>query len=225
MGKAYANRKSSDERPENDFYPTPKGLVYELINTGELEGYKTILEPACGKNAIVDILRGYGFDVTAKDLILGNDFLEDDYTGQKFDCIITNPPFDLWNKFVEKAKTIDCKKIVFIGKTNYFGSHERNVSGIWNELSDVYVFDRQVEYRTPQLDIPNFCVGALVTGWFVWTKGYKSEPKIHVIDVQKYATLGSVDHFLTQHPEYDGGATKARVEAEKLAKKKLKAKD
>ena len=186
LGKAYASRKPENERPENDFYPTPKGLTYELINTGELEGYKTILEPACGKNAIVDILREYGFDVTARDLILGNDFLKDDYTGQKFDCIVTNPPFDLWNKFVEKAKTIDCKKIIFIGRTNYFGSHDRNVNGIWKELSDVYVFDRQVAYDGEFREDGKMKCGCIISGWFVWTKDYEGNAKLHIIDVQKW---------------------------------------
>lgn len=196
MGKAYANRKKESDRPENDFYPTPGGLTIELINTGILNDCKTILEPCCGQYAISNILEKYGFQVTSKDLIYGNDFLKDDYTNEHFDAIVTNPPFDIYDEIIRKAKTIDCQKIICIGRTNYFGSHSRNISGMWDELSDVYIFDRQVEYRTPQLEIPDFCVGALVTGWFVWTKGYTDDPKIHILDVQKYATLGSLDRFL-----------------------------
>lgn len=196
MGKAYANRKKEADRPENDFYPTPGGLTLELINTGELNGYKNILEPCCGQYAISKILEANGFNVTSRDLIYGNDFLKDDYSNEYYDAIVTNPPFDSYNQIIEKAKSINCKKVIAIGRTNYFASHSRNVEGFWKELSDVYIFDRQVEYRTPQLDIPDFCVGSLCTGWFVWTKGYSECPRIHIIDVQKYATLGSLEHYL-----------------------------
>lgn len=220
MGKAYANKKPETERPDNDFYPTPGGLVLELIKTGELDGCKTILEPCCGKYAISKILEENGFNVTSRDLIYGNDFLTDDYSGEHYDAIVTNPPFDIYNDIIRKARSIDCKKVIAICRTNYFASHDRNVTGFWDELSDIYIFDRQVEYRTPQLDIPDFCVGALCTCWAVWTKGYKDLPKIHVLDVQKYATLGSLDHFLEHNPEYDNGVTKARKEAERAAKKK-----
>lgn len=196
MGKAYANRKKEADRPENDFYPTPGGLTLELINTGELNGYKNILEPCCGQYAISKILEANGFNVTNRDLIYGNDFLKDDYSNEHYDAIVTNPPFDIYDEIIKKAKTIDCQKIICIGRTNYFGSHSRNISGMWDGLSDVYIFDRQVEYRTPQLEIPDFCVGALVTGWFVWTKGYTGDPRLHILDVQKYATLGSLERFL-----------------------------
>lgn len=196
MGKAYANRKKEADRPENDFYPTPGGLTLELINTGELNGYKNILEPCCGQYAISKILEANGFNVTSRDLIYGNDFLKDDYSNEYYDAIVTNPPFDSYNQIIEKAKSINCKKVIAIGRTNYFASHSRNVEGFWKELSDVYIFDRQVEYRTPQLDIPDFCVGSLCTGWFVWTKGYTGDPRVHILDVQKYATLGSLERFL-----------------------------
>lgn len=196
MGKAYANRKKEADRPENDFYPTPGGLTLELINTGELNGYKNILEPCCGQYAISKILEANGFNVTSRDLIYGNDFLKDDYSNEYYDAIVTNPPFDSYNQIIEKAKSINCKKVIAIGRTNYFASHSRNVGGFWKELSDVYIFDRQVEYRTPQLDIPDFCVGSLCTGWFVWTKGYTGDPRVHILDVQKYATLGSLERFL-----------------------------
>ena len=201
-GKAYANRKPEEERPENDFYPTPGGLVIELVEkTGILDDCKTILEPCCGQFAISNILEKYGFKVTNRDLIYGNDFLKDSYENEEYDAMVTNPPFDIYNDIINKAKEINCKKIISIGRTNYFASHSRNVEKFWEGLSDVWVFDRQVEYRTPQLPIPDFCVGALCTGWFVWQKDYKDLPRIHELDVQKYATLGSYKNFIKKKDE------------------------
>lgn len=167
MGKAYANKKKLENKPKNDFYPTPKGLVYELLDTKELNGYKNILEPACGKYAISNVLKEKGYNVTSRDLQYGQDFLKDSYENESYDAIVTNPPFNLWNEFVEKAKSINCKKIIFIGRTNYFGSHSRNIKGVWNELSDVYVFDRQIAYDGLFREDGKAKAGCLITGWFV----------------------------------------------------------
>ena len=56
MAHTKTSKKKKEYRPENDFYPTPKCLVRKLVETGELHGLTSILEPACGNNAIVDIL-------------------------------------------------------------------------------------------------------------------------------------------------------------------------
>ena len=187
MGKAYANRKKESERPKGDYYPTPKSLVYKLLETNQLDKCKTILEPAYGSGAISNILKEKGFKVTEKDLIYGNDFLLDDYSNQHFDAIVTNPPFSLYDEFIQKAKTIDCNKIIMIGRTNHFGSHKTNVNGIWKGLSDVYIFDRQVAYDREWREDGKFYCGCLVSGWFIWTKGYTDLPKLHIMDVNNWA--------------------------------------
>ena len=206
MGKAYANKNKESDRPDNDFYPTPFGLTYELLNTGVLDGCKKILEPCCGKYAISSILEKNGFDVTSRDLIYGNDFLKDDYSNEKYDAIVSNPPFALWDDFIIKAKSIDANKIVMIGRTNYFGSHSRNINNLWENLSDVYIFDRQVAYdRKPRKDGKMYC-GCLITGWFVWTKGYVESPRLHIIDVQKWIVKKNErdsDNSLWKEGKYD----------------------
>ena len=53
-----------------------------------------------------NILKENGFLVTERDLNQGNDFLKDDYSNEHYEAIVTNPPFDLWDAFVEKSKTI-----------------------------------------------------------------------------------------------------------------------
>ena len=127
-GKNYANRKPENERPLNDFYPTPSCMVKELVKSGFFPGDKNIkiFDPCCGEGAIGNVLRDYGYkNITENDLMYGYDFLAD-YTDNTFDAVIMNPPFKLFDAFVEKAKRIS-NKVYCIGKMNFFGSHGRNV--------------------------------------------------------------------------------------------------
>ena len=128
MGKAYANRKPIEKRKPSDFYETPKSLTWELLKTGELEGVKTILDPCCGNYAISNILKESGYIVDENDLIYGSNFLTDQYL-KTYDAIVMNPPFSLWNPFIEKAKSIS-NKVIAIGKTNFFGAQNRYKIGL-----------------------------------------------------------------------------------------------
>ena len=92
-----------------------------------------------------------------------------------------------------KAKALQIEKFAYIGRMNYFGTHARNVNGLFNECKKVYVFDRMIDYRTPYREDGLFHLGALVTAWFVWERGFIGKPTIEQIDMQKYAKLGSYE--------------------------------
>lgn len=185
-GKAYANRKPEAERPMNDFYPTPSCMIKELIESGFFEVMldADIYDPCCGKHSIGNVLRQYGFNnITEKDLVYGQDFLSD-YTDNYYDIVIENPPFDLWDDFVKKSKRI-ADKVYCIGKMNFFGAHSRNVNGLWENLEWVLPFDRMITFDKPEVDGKVEC-GMMVSGWFIWDRYYEGEPKIKVLDMQKY---------------------------------------
>jgi len=186
-GKAYANRKKENERPDNDFYPTPSCMVRELIQSDSFTIGQDldIYDPCCGKYAIGNVLREYGYkNIVEKDIMYGNDFLAD-YTDNTYNAVIMNPPFKLFDKFVEKAKRI-ADKVYCIGKLNYFGSHGRNINGLWEHLEYVLPFDRMIAYDIPEDEKGRVECGMMVTGWFVWNKNYNGLPQIKVLDMQKY---------------------------------------
>lgn len=194
-GKAYANRKRKEDRPEGDFYSTPKSLVWvasEVIAENFPSAY--ILEPAEGDRAISEVLEQWKFQVIGNDLYNGRSKYNYDYLLKDFsrvaEYIITNPPFSLWDEFVAKAKT-HCKKFMFIGRLNYFGTASRLKSGLWNNLKMIYPFNRYVDYRTPYREDGLFHVGAMATGWFLWDMEYTGKPMVEVLDVQEYAKLGT----------------------------------
>lgn len=188
-GKAYANRKPVSERPESDNYPTPIALGIELAKLGILNKRKPIYEPAAGAGQLAHTLIDNGFDVYSNDLhVNGADFLK---SNLEFPQIVTNPPFSQFDDFVMKAKELS-PFVVMIGKTNFFAAQSRYKNGVWKHLKHVYIFSRQIDYRTP-LGSLEMNVGNLVTGWFVWYRRWnKPYWNTSIIDVQKYCTLGAV---------------------------------
>jgi len=182
-GKSYASRT---EVKDNDLYHTPECLTTKLC---EVEKFKNPHEPACGDLAIVDPLKRAGYNPTFTDLERGVDFLNGDIYLKGSD-IITNPPFYLWDDFIKASKKLKVKKTAFIGRGNYFGTYDRYASGLFDGLKKVYYFNRYVDYRTPRRKDGLFHVGAMLTGWFIFERGYKGDPAIKYMDVQDYAKLG-----------------------------------
>jgi hypothetical protein len=193
MGKAYANRKPLEERPEADFHSTPYSLTWELLKLSEFDLSKPIYEPASGSGAISSQLKKYGFTVFEDDIrTTGKDFLD---CNNHFPYIITNPPFSLFTQFVDKAKQCS-DKFAFIMKTNFLGCQSRLENETWKYLKSLYVFSRQIDYRTPLREDGKMCVGNLITGWGVWDMSWdKDYFQTKVIDVQKYCTLGGFENY------------------------------
>lgn len=188
-GKNYANRKPVSERPENDYYPTPSCMVKELVESGYFPKDKSIniFDPCCGQKAICNVLRKYGYEhFVEKDLIYGDDFLKAELPSSPiYDIVIMNPPFKLYDEFVERSKYF-ANNIYVIGKMNYFGAHRRNVSGLWKHLHYVLPFDRQIAFDKPEREDGKVECGMMVTGWMIWDKSYNGLPMIDVLDMDKY---------------------------------------
>src|SRR6516165_6876116 len=93
----------------NDLYETPPCATLALLRAEKLP--KRIWEPACGRGAIVNLLRAHGHDVLATDLIdygdptcsYRRDFLLERKLPIGCECILTNPPYKLAAQFVEHA--------------------------------------------------------------------------------------------------------------------------
>ena len=89
------------------FFPTPKNLIEEMIELGEIRDCHEILEPSAGKGDMVDVLKLNGIknidcieiNNSLKEILklkgcnlVGSDFLE--FNDKKYDRIIMNPPFE-----------------------------------------------------------------------------------------------------------------------------------
>lgn len=102
-----------EERRPFDDYPTEPGWTHALLDTEEFFG--PTLEPAAGAGWMVQVLQERGLDVVYTDLERdGVDFLTQDYNGEPFQNVITNPPYKYLDQFAAKALEVAQRKVALL---------------------------------------------------------------------------------------------------------------
>lgn len=160
---------------EHDFYSTPDWATTELLKRESFIG--DIVEPASGNGAISRVLEAEGYKVISSDIrnddIYGNggiDFLQLDICADNY---ITNPPFKLAQKFLNKMQSTCSGKICLLLRLAFLeskGRYEMFKSHIY-PLKSVYVFSERLSFDETQK-------GMVCFAWFVWDKNYKGKPVI-----------------------------------------------
>jgi hypothetical protein len=179
------------EREENDFYATnPKAL--ELF----LKGNSTILssniwECACGEGHLSNKLKEWNFNVKSSDLINRGygevqDFLK--FQGEWSGDILTNPPFKLAEKFVEKAMFIleNGKKLVLFLKIQFLEGQSRYKLFKKYPLKCVYVHSSR-QQCCKNADFDKYTATTQCYAWFVWEKGYNGITELKWLKEQPHA--------------------------------------
>jgi hypothetical protein len=160
----------SENRAHLDFYPTPEWATEALFNVEKFEG--TVLEPACGNGAMVKVIERYN-TVIGKDVIYGNDFLEE---SQTFDNVITNPPFKLASQFVYKGKQVARMKLALFLKLCFLEGVGRQ--SMFKEanfpLARVHVFSKRVTFHPEGIEDRKRS-GTMAFAWFIWDQSHKGE--------------------------------------------------
>ena len=173
--------RNNGEREKDDFYPTPKYAVKELLKREVFNG--NIWECACGEGDISEVFLKKGFDVKSTDLIdrgfgeVGN-FFEIDFVA---DNIVTNPPYKHALEFVNEAKKKSTGKIAMFLKTVFLESEKRRTMFEDKEfpLKTVYQFSKRVTLYKNGVKMKNS--GMIAYAWYVWEKGYCGKPTIEWI--------------------------------------------
>lgn len=138
-----------NKKIDGDFYATPPIIITELLRKEVLEG--DIWEPACGDGKISEVLKEKGYNVFSSDLYdrgYGDvvNFLN---SNRMCDTIITNPPFDLIDRFLLHSKKQARKKIIFIASQNFLKGKKR-VNGFIRDkdfpLTKVYLMDTSINF-------------------------------------------------------------------------------
>jgi hypothetical protein len=158
---------NNGKRKKSDFYETPYSITRQFLDEESITG--NILEPSCGNGAIVKVLKENGLNVIGKDISQGQNFLEET---EKYDAIVTNPPFSLAYEFIQKAKTIT-DYFAFLLPLSYLHGKKR-FDNIYSDreypLTRVYVFTRYPMLGDKLRDDGKYKTGMMVYAWFVWDK-------------------------------------------------------
>jgi hypothetical protein len=109
-------------RAKSDFYPTPADATLALVKALALPRGTRIWEPACGEGHMVKVLKQCGYSVLATDISMGANFLTKSY--EPCDWIITNPPFSIADKFIERCLYFD-RPFALLLKSHYWHAKKR----------------------------------------------------------------------------------------------------
>jgi len=171
---SYIGHNKNNDRFDNDFYATPLDAIEDLIKYEKFDG--SIWECACGKGAISEPLKKYGYDVYSSDLIdrgYGDvkDFLKSDL---KYNNIVTNPPFNLATEFTLHALNLVENKLALLCKLSFLeGKKRRSVLFNQKKLKKVLVFSRRLGFKK------NDAKGGLMAfAWFIYDMHYDGFPQI-----------------------------------------------
>ena len=162
-------------RRELDFYATPSNVTIALMEFFKFKLKSSIIwEPACGIGNIQKVLESYGHTVIGTDILTGVDYLK--VPKKEIDAIITNPPFNLSEKFIEKSLK-EADFVAYLLKSQYWHSKKRYNLFIKNPPS----------YILPLTWRPDFLNGerggnpTMEILWTVWIKGNKESKYIPLL--------------------------------------------
>ena len=130
----------------------------------------TIWECAQGNKNIVNFLTKEGYKVIGSDILTGEDFLT--WKPEEFDCIVTNPPYSIKQKFLERCYKLG-KPFALLLPLTTFETRKRQklFEDHYNETKFIFL-DKRINFETP--------TGKSSSAWFatMWVC-YKLElPKI-----------------------------------------------
>lgn len=187
-GTSLVGTSTTRERANYDYYATPYQATEMLLDEVKFSG--NFLEPCVGGGHIVDIIKRYypnecvyGVDIVDRGYpnTLVADFLKHDFLGQKFDNVVTNPPFSLAQEFLEKCMEVvnDGGKIAMFLKIQFLEGAKRREMFKKYPPKYIYVFSkRQAPWNngSPVDEKGKPWSSTMYFAWFVWEKGFTGEP-------------------------------------------------
>lgn len=188
------------KRAEHDFYATDPSAVVDLLHSLDGDGvwysHSNCLEPCVGTGNIIvamdtlktcpqwtylDIInRGYPYTLI-QDYLTWN-------TNERFDFIITNPPYSLATEFIKKSISLlaDNGTCCMFLKLQFLEGQKRKQLFKKYPPKYIYVFRKRMATWKNGLeknpDTGKKWSETICFAWFVWVKDSKTEPIIRWID-------------------------------------------
>jgi hypothetical protein len=141
----------------SDDFQTPKEALYPLIHY--LKKNWIIWECACGEGFLVEALKNLGYDVIGTDITNGHNFLK--WQPEKYDCIITNPPYSIKQKFLKRCYQLKKPFALLLPLTTFETSIRQELFKKYGV--QVIFFDKRINFQTPS---GNGSGSWFATAWF-----------------------------------------------------------
>lgn len=158
-----SNRAADEYVPQGyDACQTPAYAIDPLLPF--LSSDWIIWEPACGEGYLVEALFDSSFqDIIGTDILTGHNFLE--YEPDAWDCLITNPPFSLKYRWLERCYQL-AKPFALLLPVETLGA--KTAQEMFREHGiEVIFLDRRVNFKMPNAGWDG--AGAqFPTAWFTW---------------------------------------------------------
>jgi hypothetical protein len=177
MSRRHATQPGTHSHADRgaDLYETPACAVQALMLAEQLP--RIIWEPAAGKGAIVNVLRGAGHEVVASDLVdygftlhFVGDFLAQTTAPIGCDTILTNPPFKIADRFIAHALDL-CPRVIVLARLALLESTRRTEILEQRGLARVHIFRE----RLPMMHRDGWAgpkaSSSMPFAWFVWKHG------------------------------------------------------
>ena len=167
-------RKTSNyQRDADDWYVEPRWCVDLLLDREEVGGL--VYDPACGGGNIVKALRARGKHAAGSDRhdrgygYAHVDFLAISPLIEQCDCIVTNPPFDLLEQFVEQAIEVASHKVCILARLAVLESQAR-YRRLWstNPPTRVWVLSKRPSMPPGNRPDIKAAGGKVAYCWLVW---------------------------------------------------------
>ena len=183
-----ASNLSDTERAEYDYYATPREVTQALLDREKF--YPIIWEPACGEGAITNVLCENGYNVLSSDIVhrpsspkdmIVFDFLSDEEPQVRRCDIVTNPPYEYAQQFVEHAmsRLQDGQKLAMFLKLTFLEGKKRYDMFQKYPPKHLYVFSDRVQCaKNGDFEHTRTFGGAVAYGWYVWEKGFTGATQI-----------------------------------------------
>jgi hypothetical protein len=168
------NSTHSAEDRGDDAYFSPPEATQALIRLEKVYMPQKIWEPACGAGGIALPLRDAGFTVMVSDIknygLPGTHIIDYLAWSGKAHAIVTNPPYKLAIKFIEKAVT-EAPYVAMLLRLNFLESMSRKPFFEANSPARILISSRRLPmmhrlgWEGPKA--PSNCCYA----WFIWEEG------------------------------------------------------
>jgi hypothetical protein len=185
-----AGSNSPRGRPKHDFFATDPRAV-EMLMDAYTFNKGSFLEPCVGMGHISEVIKKRYPNSTIVNLDIVDrgypDTVEQDFlsydTEQRFDNIITNPPYSLAKEFVEKGISLLASggKMAMFLKIQFLESQKR--ANLFRKYPPKYIYvftDRMSTWRNgePFDEDGKKWSTTICHAWFVWEKDSKTEPVV-----------------------------------------------